>query len=90
MIISNFYTRDVCVDSLSRQFIFVTNFQKLDTVKLDELLMCDDIWDDVLYRFDNFSDCLECFNLYNNELAIGPTCTIYKIESLPTGLPLAI
>ena len=31
--------------------------------KLDELLTCDDIWDDVLSRFDNLSDCLECFNL---------------------------
>jgi len=25
--------------------------------------MCDDIWDDVLSKFDNLSDCLECFNL---------------------------
>ena len=30
--------------------------------------MCDDIWDDVVSRFDNLSDCLECFNLIVNRL----------------------
>ena len=39
------------------------NFQKLDTDKLDMLLSCDDIWDEVFFSFDDVSDCLECFNL---------------------------
>ena len=43
LIVSNFYARGMCVDSLSHQFVFVRNFQKLDRDKLDELLMCDDI-----------------------------------------------
>ena len=68
LIASNFYTRDMCVDSLSHQFVFVRNFQQLDTDKLDEFLMHDDIWDDVLSRFDNISDCLECFNLIIEKL----------------------
>ena len=37
-------------------------------MKLDEFLMFDDIWDDVLSRFDNISDCVECFNLIINGL----------------------
>ena len=36
--------------------------------KLDEVLTCDDIWDDVFSQFDDPSDCLECFNLIMNEL----------------------
>ena len=39
------------------------NFQKLDIDKLDKLLSCDDIWDEVFSSFDDVSDCLECFNL---------------------------
>ena len=68
LIVSNFYARDMCVDSLSHQFVFVRNFQQLDTDKLDGFLMYDDIWDDVLSRFDNISDCLECFNPIVNRL----------------------
>ena len=68
LIVSNFYAKGMRVDSLSHQFVFVRNFQKLDTDKLNEFLMHDDIWDDVLSRFDNLSDCLECFNLIVNRL----------------------
>ena len=51
----------MCVDPPSHRFVFFRNFQKLDTDKLHEFLMCDDIWDDVLSSFDNISDCVECF-----------------------------
>ena len=34
------------------------NFQKLDADKLDELLSCEDTWDE-----DDASDCFECFTL---------------------------
>ena len=61
LIVSNFYASGMCVDSVPHHF-FVRNFQKLDTDNFDELLMCDDIWGDVLSGFDNLSDCLECFN----------------------------
>ena len=30
---------------------------------MDELLSCDDIWDEVFSVFDDITDCLECFNL---------------------------
>ena len=30
---------------------------------MNELLSCDDIWDEVFSMFDDIFDCLECFNL---------------------------
>jgi len=39
--------------------------------KLDEVLTCDDIWDDVFSQFDDPSDCLECFNLIMNARVVG-------------------
>ena len=59
LIVSHSYARGV---HLTRLFMLET-FQKLDKDNLDEIFMCDDIWDDVLSKFDKFSDCLECFNL---------------------------
>ena len=67
MIVSHFYARGKCVDPPPHKLV-VRNFQKLDVMKLNEFLMCDDIWDDVLSRFDNISDCVECFNLIINDL----------------------
>ena len=51
--------------SINHHFVVVRNFQRLDTDhdKLDGLLCCDDIWDEVFSSFDNVSNCLECFNL---------------------------
>ena len=68
LIVSHFYARGKCVDPPPHKLVVVRNFQKLDVMKLDEFLMCDDIWDDVLSRFDNISDCVECFNLIINGL----------------------
>ena len=68
LIVSRYYPRGLCVDPPSHQIVVVRNFQKLDTVMLDKLLTCDDIWDDVLSKFDNVSECLECFNLIMNGL----------------------
>ena len=42
----------------SHKIISVKNFQKVDTGKLEEIFMCDDIWDDVMSSFDNISDCV--------------------------------
>ena len=58
----------MCVEPTSHRLLVVRNFQKLNVNKLDELLTCDDIWNDVLSKFDDPSDCLECFNLIMNEL----------------------
>ena len=69
LIVSNFYSRGVCVDPPSHRLV-IRNFQKLDTATLDELLACDDIWDSVLSAFDDISDCLECFNLIMNGLIL--------------------
>jgi len=41
---------------MSIHFITVRNFQKVDTGKLEEIFMCDDIWDDFMSSFDNISD----------------------------------
>ena len=68
LIVSNFYSRGVCVDPPSHRLVIVRNFQKLDTATLDELLACDDILDSVLSAFDDISDCLECFNVIMNGL----------------------
>ena len=46
----------------------VRNYQKLDMDKLDAVLTSDNIWDDTFSKFDDPSDCLECFNLIMNEL----------------------
>jgi len=59
-------TPGVCTPS--HQLVVVRNYQKLDVDKLDEVLTCDDIWDDAFSKFDDPSDCLECFNLIMNEL----------------------
>ena len=40
----------------------------LDVGKLNEVLACDDIWDNVSSKFDDPFDSLECFNLIMNEL----------------------
>ena len=67
LIVSHFYYRGVHVDSPSHTLVVTRNFQKLDVNELDEILTCDDIWDDVFSQFDiNPSDCLECFNLIMN------------------------
>ena len=63
IIISHFYARGICVDPQPHQFVVARNFQKVDIDKLDMLLSCDDIWDEVFSSFDDVSDCLECFNL---------------------------
>ena len=63
IIISHFYARGICVDPQPHQIVVSRNFQKLDIDKLDKLLSCDDIWDEVFSSFDDVSDCLECFNL---------------------------
>ena len=53
---------------LTLRIISVRNYQKLDKDKLDEIFKCDDVWDDALSRFDDLSDCPECFNLIINGL----------------------
>ena len=63
LIVSQFYSRGVCVNPPPHRFVVARNFQKLDTDTLDELLSCDDIWDEVFSAFDDISDCLECFNM---------------------------
>ena len=68
LIVSHFYSRGICADSPSHRIISVRNYQKLDKDKLDEIFKCDDVWDDVLSKFDDLSDCLECFNLIINGL----------------------
>jgi len=68
LIVDHFYARGICADSPPHRIISVRNFQKVDKDKLDEIFMCDDIWDDVLSCFNNVSDCLECFNLIVNGL----------------------
>ena len=75
LIVSHFYSRGFRAGSPSHRIISVRNYQKLDKDKLDEIFMCDDIWDDVLSKFDNLSDCLECFNLIINGL-------LYKLVPL--------
>jgi len=67
LIVTHFYPRGICLDPPARKIISIRNFKKLDTEKLDELFMCDDIWDDVMSSFDNISDCVECFN----EIVLG-------------------
>ena len=68
LIVSHFYPRGICVDPPSHQFVVSRNFQRLDIDKLNEILTCDDIWDDVFSKFDNPSDRLECFNLIMSHL----------------------
>ena len=68
MIISHYCSRRKCADVPFHRFIVTRNFRKLDKDKLDAILACDDIWDDVFSQFDDPSDCLECFNLIMNEL----------------------
>ena len=68
LIVSHFYSRGVCVEPTSHRIVVVRNFHKLDLDKLDGFLTCDDIWDDVLSKFDDPSDTLECFNLIMNGL----------------------
>ena len=63
LIISHFYSRGICVEPLPHRFVVVRNFQKLDTDKLNELLSCDDIWDEVFSTVDDIPDYLECFNI---------------------------
>ena len=48
LIVSHFYSRGLHVDSPSHRLVVTRNFQKLDVNKLDEILTCDDIWDDVV------------------------------------------
>ena len=48
----------------------------MDTGKLHEIFMCNDIWDDVIY--DNISDCVECFN----EIVLGLLDTLVPLKTL--------
>jgi len=45
LIVGHFYARGICADSPPHRIISVRNFQKMDKDKLDEIFMCDDIWD---------------------------------------------
>ena len=47
LIVSYFYSRGMHTDTSSHQLVVVRNYQKLDMDKLDEVLTCDDIWDNV-------------------------------------------
>jgi len=86
IIVSHFYPRGVCVDPPSHQFVVSRNFQRLDIDKLNEILTCDDIWDDVFSKFDYPSDCLECFNLimsYLLDLLIPPRTLRTRRQNCP-------
>ena len=63
---------------MSIHFITVRNFQKVDTGKLEEIFMCDDIWDDFMSSFDNISDWVECFN----EIVLGLLDIIVPLKTL--------
>ena len=40
--------------------------------------MCDDIWGDVMFSFDNISDCVECFN----EMVLGLLDILAPLKTL--------
>ena len=78
MIVTHFYPGGICLDPPSHKIISVGNFQKVDTGMLDEIIMCDDIWDDVMSCFDNISDCVECFN----EIVLGLLDILLPLKKL--------
>ena len=53
LIISHFYSRGICVNPPLHWFLVIRSFQKFDTTKLDELLTCNAVWDEVLLTFLN-------------------------------------
>jgi len=64
-------------------FVVSRNFQRLNIDKLNEILTYDDIWDE---KFDNPSDCLECFNLimsYLLDLLIPPRTLRTRWQNCP-------